>query len=142
MAITMLCNETIDRVSLIKTISSHEGWILGAVLTDNKTRNPAEMDVGIYIIEIIMDKRIFHVAYQPKINELTIIGSDNEMEQQVKQKIGDIIERKKIGHLPRTDIILYQNQLLQNGRFMTKEELDQALKESNDLRNNSYAYIH
>jgi len=131
MAVTMILEEKIDRVTLVKIAASHHGWLLRSVMNANQAQNIEEADISIYVIDVLIDKKPFMITYQPKMDELTIMGSETKQEQENKQQILDIIAKRKIGDIAREQIPLYHQRLAQSSLFLTSEELNQSINESN-----------
>lgn len=129
MAVTLVMKKKIDRVTLIKTVASH-GWMLDRLLMDDSTKSRdsiIDADIKVYIIYIKAGKHGMMVVYQPKIDEMTIIGPTAKSEKAMKNKIADIFEKGKVGSLPVENTDFYVNGLLSNKNFLTQHELDSLL---------------
>jgi len=134
MAVTLKMNKKIDRLDVIKTVASH-GWTIEAILQDDgrkKFNDIVYAKIGAYIIHSSLDDGKIMAIYQPVMDEITIIGPNSESENKFKNKIGHILEKKRIGNLMKNNPKGYFNNLLNHSIWLTDEELTFLI---DDLKN-------
>lgn len=134
MAVVLAMKDTIkpNRVDIVKTIVSH-GWDLYLCMQDDgrKTCNRIkEARIFNYLIKARTRMGDVLVTYQPEINEITVIGSNAKIEQEMKQEIANILIKSKKGTIYKNrDMFL--DGIFRHNRFLTEQEIAEIASEFN-----------
>jgi len=144
MAVTMVMKDDIkiDRVNLIKTVVSH-GWDLHMCIQDdsNKIHNQIrDAKIYNYLIRARTKFGYMLVICQPSMNQMTIVGIDEDAENKMKQEIANIIGKNKKGAFwSQKDVFL--EGILYHKRFLTEKEILSIASEC-DKTAEDINYIH
>jgi len=136
MAVVLAIKDTIkpSRVDIVKTVVSH-GWDLYLCMQDDGRKICDRIkDAKIYNYLIKARTRVgdMLVAYQPEINEITILGANTKAEAEMKQEIANILAKSKMGTI-YGDKELFLGGIFKHNRFLTEQEMIDIASEFNNL---------
>jgi len=143
LAITLKMNTKVDRVNVIKTVASHN-WTIEGILQDDirmKYNDIVHAKIKAYIIHSSLADGKLIAVYQPEMNEITVIGESIESENKFKNKIGHILETKRLARLTEKNLQGYVNNLLSHSLWLTDAELSDLITDAKNQINLDLTYI-
>lgn len=143
MAVTVKLNKKIERLDLVKTALSH-GWFIKTTIQDDARKINDEItsaDISVYDIRGTIDGKLVFILYQPHLDEMTIIAKRPEIEDQVKNKIGYILETGRKGTFSKDNKEDYVRELNLHKTFLTTQELNTLIKEARTEFDGTLNYI-
>jgi len=96
MAVNMVMTKKIGAEQLVKTVVSY-GWIIRTAIKSRSTRVNNESSVDIYVIEASTKMGRFMINYQPGMNQLTVVGRNEQLEHELLRLLVDVFSNDKLG---------------------------------------------